>query len=109
MQWTDGRKYEGAFCSSKKHGDGQLLWPDGRSYTGQWEAGKQHGIGITVTGKGLSRKSEWQHGKLLRWLNEGPGQAEPDIGGTPIKTQHGYGSPKASAAEDEHRAGHLQG
>ena len=63
--WPDGRRYNGSYVQSLKHGYGEYYFDDGSSYRGYWIQGLQHGDGkiITISGK-VRCSGEWKQGVL---------------------------------------------
>jgi hypothetical protein len=63
--WSDGRRYEGGFENSLRHGKGVYTWSNGASCEGGWVSidGKKNGKGVTNVGSygyGYGGGSEWR-------------------------------------------------
>ena len=71
-QWTDGRKYIGAWKDNKMDGIGTYTWSDGRSYQGEYKDDKKEGFGIYKWADGRACECFWKEGKQDgggKWIN----------------------------------------
>ena len=75
LEWTDGRRYTGAFANGIPSGRGQMEWPDGSVYVGAFEAGYPHGQGTLTTASGLRYR-----GRFVAGAVQGNGELQGPFG-----------------------------
>jgi hypothetical protein len=62
-QWKDGRTYQGAFDTNRRHGRGGVYqWPDGARYVGNFVDGRREGEGTYRFANGNVYAGNWKDG-----------------------------------------------
>ena len=51
-----------------KDGQGVQEWSDGRKYDGAWEEGMQHGKGEMTDKDGVTKQGMWENGTRTSWI-----------------------------------------